>query len=94
MDKKSFLLGLSFAGVFVFGCVAGQTLLQVPHATATEGLQKWEYYCMNGFAPIPTTRKANAAGQEGWEMVTAAGMGSGDIRWRNESMIWCFRRPL
>jgi hypothetical protein len=52
----------------------------VPPGTAT-----WSYLCFSSSSAKDVMEKANRAGAQGWEMVSA-GPGNGGT-------IWCFRQP-
>ena len=52
----------------------------VPPGTAT-----WSYLCFSGNSASEVMEKANRAGAQGWEMVSAAP--------GNHGAIWCFRQP-
>jgi hypothetical protein len=78
MDKKSFLLGLSFAAVFVLGCVAAP--LVIPPASAG-GTHKCDYtLIIGGSAPAIGENGAIEYGEDwqrvvsdGWTLKTANG---------------------
>jgi hypothetical protein len=84
---RQFLLGLGVSVVFVAGCVAGASSFAVPKAKAAYvEEQRWAYFCFEAATADDVHFKANAAGARGWEMVSAAPNGDGDV-------IWCFRQP-
>jgi hypothetical protein len=83
---RQFLLGLGVSAVFVAGCVAGASNFAVPKANAAHVEQRWAYFCFDAATADDIHAKANAAGTRGWEMVSAAPNGDGDV-------IWCFRQP-
>jgi hypothetical protein len=91
MNKLSRPLFLVFA--FVAGC-AGAEVAQyvVPPAHAGVPVQRWEYTCQDYNEGI--TAMANQFGQQGWEMVAAAGAGWGAGLGAEHRMVWCFKRPL
>lgn len=84
MNSKlsAFLLGLSFAAVYVLGCATAPMI--EPRASAQEappGVQRWEYLKINhGW---DGGRWASEAGAQGWELVQ---YGPGDQQ--------VFKRPL
>ena len=47
---------------------------------------QWQYQCFEAKGVAQVTERANTMGQQGWELVTAAGM-------KGET-LWCFKRPL
>lgn len=49
------------------------------------GTPTWAYLCFSSSSAKDVMEKANRAGAQGWEMVSA-GPGSGGT-------IWCFRQP-
>ena len=53
-------------------------------STATDA--QWQYQCFEAKGVAQVTERANTMGQQGWELVTAAGM-------KGET-LWCFKRPL
>jgi len=84
---RQFLLGLGVSVVFVAGCVAGASNFAVPKANAAHvEEQRWAYFCFEAATADDVHFKANAAGARGWEMVSGAPNGDGDV-------IWCFRQP-
>jgi hypothetical protein len=86
---------LLLLGVFFAGCAAEQVASRyvVPPARAdAPARQQWQYLCWRGSDDI--TLNANKYGQEGWEMVAAAGAGSGQGLAQHETMVWCFKRPV
>jgi len=85
---RQLLLGLGISAVFVAGCVAGASNLGVKSAQAEAGSsdERWAYLCIDARTAGDVHVKANAAGAEGWDMVSA---GQGD----EGQLIWCFRRP-
>jgi hypothetical protein len=80
-------------GVFFAGCAAEQVASRyaVPPAHAEGPARRWEYACQRADEDI--TKMANQFGAEGWEMVAAAGAGSGAGWGAHETMVWCFKRP-
>lgn len=52
---------------------------------APPGTATWSYLCFNGDSAKEVMEKANRAGAQGWEMVSAAPGERG--------AIWCFRQP-
>jgi hypothetical protein len=91
MNSKvsSFLLGLSFAAVYVLGCATARLVEPrvSAQAIAPPGAQRWEYFCADGYNVETVTRVANEAGAAGWEM-------SGAVGSTRVNGIWCFRRPV
>lgn len=90
MNSKlaSFVLGLSFAGVYVLGCATARMIESPAFAqSAPPGVQRWEYQCADGYNVETIERVANEAGAAGWEMTAAVGSD-------RVAGIWCFRRPL
>jgi len=85
----------AFASLFLVGCAVGgaSSHFIVPPATAQQQatLTRWEYHCFSSRSGI--TARANQLGAEGWEMIAAAGSGSGDGILQRDKMIWCFKRP-
>lgn len=84
----AFVLGLSLAGAYILGCATSRVVQPSAQAQLApwSPLQRWEYFCADGFSPPTIMERANAAGREGWEMV--AGVGSHRV-----TGIWCFKRP-
>lgn len=84
-------LGIAFLLVYFLGCAsAGVSTPPVAHAQtgpAAAGLQRWEYFCTEGYNAETIIERANQAGAQGWEMV--AGLGSPRVHG-----LWCFKRPL
>jgi hypothetical protein len=76
-------------GVFLVGCAVGgvSSQLAVPKASAQQAatLTKWEHHCdrAGGFDEFST--QMQAAGAEGWELVSFANSGS--------FYASCFKRP-
>jgi predicted secreted Zn-dependent protease len=84
---RRFLIGLSISLAFIVGCVAGSSRYGVPRAEAAAVVeQRWSYFCFEASTVDDVHFKSNAAGMRGWEMVSSATNGSGQI-------IWCFRQP-
>jgi len=80
--------GLGVSAVFFAGCVAGASRFAVPKARAEGEAQRFAYFCFDAETTDDLNQKANAAGAEGWQMVSGAGKtGSGG------SSLWCFKRP-
>jgi|GEM_PF-1236118 len=52
---------------------------------AAPGTATWSYLCFSSSSAKDVMEKANRAGAQGWEMVSA-GPGNGGT-------IWCFRQP-
>ena len=65
---SAFLLGLSFAAVYVLGCATARMI--EPRVSAQEappGVQRWEYVMIHhGW---DDGRWANEAGAQGWELI-------------------------
>jgi hypothetical protein len=78
-------------GVFFLGC-AGAHLMVASPARAATTTQRWEYSCQRATDDI--TKMANGLGAQGWELTAAAGAGSGTGLGQNQTMVWCFKRPL
>lgn len=89
MHIRSFILGVSFSGVFMLGCMVSRVMPEqtIPTAKATAGHQTWQYMCLND--PSAVTEAANKLGRQGWEMIT--GGGAGDMPHRK--FVYCFKRP-
>jgi len=49
------------------------------------GIATWSYLCFSAHSASEVMEKANRAGAQGWEMVSAANGHGG--------AIWCFRQP-
>lgn len=47
---------------------------------------QWQYQCFQAEGVAQVTERSNKMGEQGWELVTAAGM-------KGET-LWCFKRPL
>lgn len=78
---------------FVAGCAGSQAArVLVPVARADAPLQRWEYACREQNTHV--TEMANEFARGGWEMVAAAGAGSGGDVLGSQHMIWCFKRAL
>jgi hypothetical protein len=82
---------VAVAFVFLVGCAVGGAAgrFVVPPASAQQvaaGLQRWEYSCFTAEAMGGALKKANAAGLQGWELVSTTST--------NEYGYWCFKRPL
>jgi hypothetical protein len=81
---------------FLAGCEAShlaRTGFNVPEANAQVPAQRFQYYCLRATDNI--TDQANKLGQQGWELVAAAGSGSGMGFSQSETMVWCFKHaPL
>jgi hypothetical protein len=88
MHKKiaPFLLGLSLAGAYILGC-ATSSYVEPPAAAQQQYTppvgHRWAYFCTEGRNAQTINERANAAGAEGWEMVTSGVDRLG---------IWCFKR--
>lgn len=83
---RKLLLGLGIFAVFAAGCAAGASSWTISKASAARSAeQRWAYFCFDADSAEDVHTKANAAGARGWEMVTAAPNGAGQI-------IWCFRQ--
>ena len=71
-------------------CVAMLTLafaeLGAVSADSSAKGGQWQYQCLEAKGVTQVTERANTMGEEGWELVTAAGM-------KGET-LWCFKRPL
>jgi hypothetical protein len=78
-------------GVFFIGCAA-EHFIVVPPARAGTTPQRWEYACER--ANDDVTKMANRYGIQGWELAAAAGEAWGGAMAHDETMIWCFKRPL
>lgn len=74
-----FVVGALFAGAFIAG---------VNPVAAEQGPKhsQWQYQCFQAEEVAQVTERANKMGEQGWELVTAAGK-------KNET-LWCFKRPL
>jgi hypothetical protein len=94
MNYKNLSIGLGFVVAFLIGCVAHQSVsaLSVPPARAGTSPARWEYECAEVTDDVTTA--VNRLGAEGWELVTAAGLGWALDYKREEKMVWCFKRPL
>ena len=83
------LRSLGVAAVFLAGCAVGgaSSRFVVPPASAQQAatLTKWEYMCGSQPDVADATAAANAAGQQGWELV------GNFSEQRNRG--WCFKRP-
>jgi hypothetical protein len=79
---------------FVAGCAGSQAARVLVPVARADGppLQHWEYACREQSAHV--TEMANEFARGGWEMVAAAGAGSGGDVLGSQHMIWCFKRPL
>jgi hypothetical protein len=79
------LRSLGVAAVFLAGCAVGgaSSRFVVPPASAQQAatLTHWEYLCIEVSSVSQIEPKANAAGQQGWEMVGSL------------SSSMCFKRP-
>lgn len=71
-------------------CAAVSTLvlgeLESVSADSTAKDAQWQYQCFEAKGVTQVTERANTMGEQGWELVTAAGM-------KGET-LWCFKRPL
>jgi hypothetical protein len=76
--------------VFFLGCAAERFI--VPPARAGTSPQRWEYACQRATEDV--TKMANAFGLQGWELTAAAGTAWGGALSHEETMLWCFKRPL
>jgi hypothetical protein len=77
----------SIVGVLLLG-LAGTTLAWAekrPDPVVPPGIATWSYLCFSGNSASEVMEKANRAGAQGWEMVSAAP--------GNHGAIWCFRQP-
>lgn len=85
MDYKKLSIALGFVVAFLVGCVVHDVVRVAPPARAGATPQRWEYHC-NAYQSMEWVNQiepdADAAGAQGWEMVTIAG-----------GMV-CFKRPL
>ncbi len=91
---RQFLLGLSFAVVFIVGCAVGtmqgsqvaEAQMEDPGALAEarSGITRWEYHCerVTGVTPQKFSELADSLGADGWEALG------------NPDASWCFKRPL
>ena len=73
--------------VFLIGCAVGgaASRLAAPPALA-QGTPKWEYFCIDESEDEELiSKRANQAGAQGWEMVSAGTEGN--------NLFWCFKRP-
>ena len=78
---SAFLLGLSFAAVYVLGCATARMI--EPRASAQEappGVTRWEY-----------VRVRREWDEGNW--VAEAGMEGWELAWR-DGPYWYFKRPL
>ena len=57
----------------------------VPAARA-QSTQRWDYFCFEETGEESVTKKAKAAGVQGWEMVAYGGPPA--------AILACFKRPL
>jgi hypothetical protein len=80
---------LGIALVFVAGCAVGGASARfvVPSANAQQAatLSKWEYMCFEEMYVGKAALKANAAGEQGWEMSGVMG--------DSTASGFCFKRP-
>ncbi|WNG40815.1 hypothetical protein F0U61_49315 [Archangium violaceum] len=86
-----------FALTFLAGCAASQVRWLPPALAQSEtSTPRWDYYCMqpemplNVLEPQVLTRQLQAAGLQGWELVTVDNYGGGTRYPGN----YCFKRPL
>jgi hypothetical protein len=98
VQMRGFVVGLSISVAFILGCVAAPLVVPPLSAQQTEqGVQRWEYVCMDllaggggtGAKARQATEGFNRLGAEGWEFVGPPAGGSG---WH--SSVSCFKRPL
>jgi hypothetical protein len=78
----------SIIGALVLLGVGGASLAHAEKRTdpvAPPGVGTWSYLCFSGSSASEVMEKANRAGAQGWEMVSAAP--------GNHGSIWCFRQP-
>ncbi len=86
MQIKTVLVGLSLAGALAAALWIAPS---VPVSADTHGAPKraqWQYQCFEASGVAQVTEMSNKMGEQGWEMVSSAGMKS--------ATIWCFKRPL
>lgn len=82
MKTRIFALGLAI------GLLAAWLTTGTDAALAkTKKQNQWQYQCFRSDDVAEITSQANAMGEDGWELSTAAGA-KGDIT------LWCFKRPL
>ena len=73
--------------MLAIGCAAGAaSRFVVPPASAQQKANRWEYLCIEEWRGDRLQSKANAAGQEGWEIAVGVGEGS--------RAFVCFKRPV
>lgn len=73
--------------MLVLGCAAGAaSRFVVPPANAQQKAHRWQYLCFEEWRSDRLQAKANAAGQEGWEMAVGVGEGS--------RAFVCFKRSV
>ncbi len=80
---RASILGLTLALGFLIALLVSPVL--IPNAQAgAPAVKKWQYKCIGAWKDVE--EKANAAGAQGWELVTVATTPS--------ATKWCFKRPL
>ncbi len=63
-------------------------VFSVPRAFAQYGVARWSYFCIDENDVKELQAKLNAAGAEGWELVSSSG------RTGTYERVSCMRRPL
>ena len=80
---------------FLVGCGAsqvGRAVFRESEARADVPVGRYEYNCIRAVDGI--TGAANKLGRQGWELSAAAGYGWHVDFGKEETMVWCFKRPL
>jgi hypothetical protein len=82
---RKLFLSLGVVLVFALGCAFGAARAGLANAHADDA-QRWAYLCFQAGSADDVHVKANAAGERGWDMASAASAHAG-------ASIWCFRKP-
>ena len=80
---------LAVAVIFVTGCATGlvaREAFSVPKALAQSNAPRWSYFCIDENDRDELEKKLNAAGAQGWELVTGTNTS------KPFNMYWCMRR--
>ena len=80
---RAIVVALFLVGAFAAGLFVNQG---APVSADSPTRSQWQYQCFEASGVAQVTEQSNKMGEQGWELVTSAGMKS--------STLWCFKRSL
>ena len=83
---RAFFVALCLIGAFAAALLVTQTIPVAADSHSPPKRDQWQYQCFDASDVAQVTEMSNKMGEQGWELVSSAGIKS--------SAIWCFKRPL